>query len=174
MRHKAVLVTLAILGAIAVMFGWGFYRNSRITARYEGVSVGASEGQVRRILGTPSWVEPCGKSFGRRKPNCTEYIYRNSLLTRFMSRRLRRRFLEALPHPKVTTRKDTFVFVSAAYEATVPVSSPVGRDARLKCAECYCGDLLFTRASGAMDLFTCVECPKALLSDPVGILVVAI
>jgi len=23
-------------------------------------------------------VEPCGKSFGEAKPNCTEYIYRNS------------------------------------------------------------------------------------------------
>lgn len=78
MRHKAVLLTLAVLGAIAAMFGWGFYRNSRITAHYESVSVGASEEQVQRILGTPSWVEPCGKSFGRPKPNCTEYIYRNS------------------------------------------------------------------------------------------------
>jgi hypothetical protein len=60
------------------MLGWGFYRNSRISTRYEGVSIGASDGQVLRILGTPSWVEPCGKSFGTPKANCTEYIYRNS------------------------------------------------------------------------------------------------
>jgi hypothetical protein len=30
------------------------------------------------VLGRPSWIEPCGKSFGKPKPNCAEYIYRNS------------------------------------------------------------------------------------------------
>jgi hypothetical protein len=78
MRHKAALLALAFVGAIAVMLGWGFYRNSRISSRYDAVSVGASDQQVVRLLGTPSWVEPCGKSFGTPKPNCTEYIYRNS------------------------------------------------------------------------------------------------
>jgi hypothetical protein len=29
-------------------------------------------------MGQPSWIEPCGRSFGRHKDNCTEYIYRNS------------------------------------------------------------------------------------------------
>jgi hypothetical protein len=37
-----------------------------------------SEMEVVRLLGNPSWVEPCGKSFGPLKPSCTEYIYRNS------------------------------------------------------------------------------------------------
>jgi hypothetical protein len=78
MRHNAALLALAVVGAIAVMLGWGFYRNSRISSRYDAVSVGASDQQVVRLLGTPSWVEPCGKSFGTPKPNCTEYIYRNS------------------------------------------------------------------------------------------------
>jgi hypothetical protein len=78
MRHKAALLALAVVGAIAVMLGWGSWRNSRISSRYEAVSVGASDQQVVRLLGTPSWVEPCGKSFGAPKPNCTEYIYRNS------------------------------------------------------------------------------------------------
>ena len=78
MRHHAALLALAVVGAIAVMLGWGFYRNSRISSRYDAVSVGASDQQVVRLLGTPSWVEPCGKSFGTPKPNCTEYIYRNS------------------------------------------------------------------------------------------------
>ena len=78
MRHKAALLALGVVEAIAVMLGWGFYRNSRISSRYDAVSVGASDQQVVRLLGTPSWVEPCGKSFGTPKPNCTEYIYRNS------------------------------------------------------------------------------------------------
>jgi hypothetical protein len=42
------------------------------------VNVGASNEQVLRLLGAPSWVETCGKSFGTPKPNCTEYIYRDS------------------------------------------------------------------------------------------------
>jgi hypothetical protein len=78
MRHKAAFLSLAVVGLIAVMLGWGFYRNSRLAARYESVSVGDSSEQVTRLLGTPSWVEPCGKSFGRPRPNCTEYIYRSS------------------------------------------------------------------------------------------------
>jgi hypothetical protein len=78
MRHKAGLLTLAAVGTVAAMIGWGLFRNSRITTRYEGVSLGQSDQQVLRLLGTPSWIEPCGKSFGTQKPNCTEYIYRNS------------------------------------------------------------------------------------------------
>lgn len=76
MGLKAALLALAV--ATAVMLGWGFYRNFRISNRHEAVRVGASDQQVVRLLGTPSWVEPCGKSFGTPKPNCTEYIYRNS------------------------------------------------------------------------------------------------
>jgi hypothetical protein len=78
MRNKAVFLCVAVVGLAAAMLGWGFFRNSRITARYEGVRVGASKEQVVHLLGTPSWAEPCGKSFGTPKPNCTEYIYRNS------------------------------------------------------------------------------------------------
>ena len=78
MRHKAAVFFFAFLGLIAVLIAWGFYRNSSISSRFDGVSVGASNEQVMRLLGRPSWIEPCGKSFGRQKPNCTEYIYRNS------------------------------------------------------------------------------------------------
>ena len=78
MRHKAAFLSLVFVGLVTVMLGWGFYRNSRITGRYEAVGVGTSKEQVLRLLGTPSWVEPCGKSFGTPTPNCTEYIYRNS------------------------------------------------------------------------------------------------
>lgn len=78
MRHKAALLALAFVAMTAVMLGWAFYRNSRIGTCYERVSVGASDQQVLRLLGTPSWIEPCGKSFGTPKPNCSEYIYRNS------------------------------------------------------------------------------------------------
>jgi outer membrane protein assembly factor BamE (lipoprotein component of BamABCDE complex) len=78
MRSKAALLALADVAMIAVMLGWAFYRNSRIASRYQRVSVGASVQQVLRLLGTPSWMEPCGQSFGTRELNCTEYIYRNS------------------------------------------------------------------------------------------------
>jgi len=40
--------------------------------------IGSSNQEVINLLGRPSWVEPCGKSFGTARPNCTEYIYRNS------------------------------------------------------------------------------------------------
>src|ERR1700730_17392381 len=78
MKKKAAVLLLACGGVIAVSLGWCFDRNSRITAGYESVNVGASSEQVLRLLGAPSWVETCGKSFGQPKPNCTEYIYRDS------------------------------------------------------------------------------------------------
>ena len=78
MRHKAPVLSLAFIGLIALTIVWGFYRNSRIGARFGGVTVGASDKDVVRLLGRPSWIEPCGRSFGTPKPNCTEYIYRNS------------------------------------------------------------------------------------------------
>jgi len=78
MRNKGVLLCAVIAGVAATMLGWGFFRNSRIGAQFDRVNVGASKEQVVRLLGTPYWIEPCGKSFGTPKPNCTEYIYRNS------------------------------------------------------------------------------------------------
>lgn len=78
MRQKMAFVALAVIAPTAILLGWAFWRNSRITSRYEAVRLGTSEQEVLRLLGTPSWVEPCGKSFGTPKPNCTEYIYRNS------------------------------------------------------------------------------------------------
>ena len=77
MRSRANRLCVLIIGLTAAMLGWGFFRNSRIGAQFDRVNVGASKEQVVRLLGTPSWIEPCGKSFGTRKPNCTEYIYRN-------------------------------------------------------------------------------------------------
>ncbi len=78
MRSKAAILPLIFAGLIASVVGCGFYRNSRISARFERVTVGASDEQVRHVLGRPSWIEPCGKSFGAPRPHCTEYIYRNS------------------------------------------------------------------------------------------------
>lgn len=78
MKHKVAVLTLTLVGLIALMLVWSFYRNYRIAARYEEVGTGASDQQVSRLLGPPSWTEPCGKSFGSPKANCTEYIYRNS------------------------------------------------------------------------------------------------
>ena len=78
MRRKAVTISLIFVGLVALVIGSGFYRNSRISTRFEAVTIGASDEQVRRVLGRPSWIEPCGKSFGKPKPNCAEYIYRNS------------------------------------------------------------------------------------------------
>ena len=69
---------LIVVGLAASSVVWGFYRNSRIDRQFEGVTVGASDAQVRNLLGRPSWTEPCGKSFGTPKPSCTEYLYRNS------------------------------------------------------------------------------------------------
>ena len=74
-----VLVGILIVAGLAASFvAWGFYRNSRLDRQFEAVTVGASDAQVRNLLGRPSWSEPCGKSFGTPKPNCTEYLYRNS------------------------------------------------------------------------------------------------
>ena len=78
MRHKAAVFVLAFIGLVALTTAWGFYRNSRIATGYSAVHVGASQAEVVRLLGKPSWIETCGKSFGTPKPNCTEYIYRNS------------------------------------------------------------------------------------------------
>lgn len=77
MRPMALLVR-AVVALLAVMLGWAFYRNSQIAARFERVTIGTSNQDVVSLLGRPSWVEACGKSFGTPKPNCTEYIYRNS------------------------------------------------------------------------------------------------
>jgi hypothetical protein len=77
MRHKAAVLFLAFGGLVALI-AWGFHRNSVIAARFRAVHAGVSETEVVRLLGKPSWVEPCGKSFGTPRPNCTEYIYRDS------------------------------------------------------------------------------------------------
>ena len=40
--------------------------------------VGASEMEVMRLQRSPSWAEPCGKSFGTPKSNGTELILDHS------------------------------------------------------------------------------------------------
>jgi outer membrane protein assembly factor BamE (lipoprotein component of BamABCDE complex) len=54
------------------------HRNSRLARMFSSVHPGASEEQVIQLLKRPSWVEPCGKSFGPLVENCWEYIYRDS------------------------------------------------------------------------------------------------
>ena len=78
MSRKLLFLPFGFLALIALAIGWAFYRNSRIDAGFGGTAVGASDTEVVRLLGGPSWIEPCGKSFGTPKPNCSEYIYRNS------------------------------------------------------------------------------------------------
>lgn len=71
------LLSLMFVG-LALPLGWGFYRNSRIEAHFKKVTVGASSEVVQGLMGQPSWIEPCGESFGTTRPNCNAYIYRNS------------------------------------------------------------------------------------------------
>ncbi len=78
MRHKAAFIVLVFVAMLAVATAWGFGRNALIERRFAAVHPGLSGIEVVRLLGKPSWVEPCGKSFGTPKPQCTEYIYRNS------------------------------------------------------------------------------------------------
>ena len=78
MRHKAATFLLAFVALIGMATAFGFVRNALVARRFAAVHIGASELDVKRALGRPSWVEPCGKSFGEPKPHCTEYIYRNS------------------------------------------------------------------------------------------------
>lgn len=78
MFQRFAIGLLLLVGLIALLAGWGFYRNARMSKRFEEVTLGASDAQVRYLLGRPSWIESCGKSFGTAKPNCTEYLYRNS------------------------------------------------------------------------------------------------
>jgi hypothetical protein len=78
MRHKAAIFVLGFAVLVALIAAWGFHRNSRIDAGFRAVHVGASQTEVVRLLGKPSWIEACGKSFGEQKSNCTEYIYRDS------------------------------------------------------------------------------------------------
>jgi hypothetical protein len=78
MRRIAAISLLAFVALVGTATAFAFVRNALIARRFAKVQVGTSEGNVRRALGRPSWVEPCGKSFGTPKPHCTEYIYRNS------------------------------------------------------------------------------------------------
>jgi hypothetical protein len=78
MRHKAAVFVISLIVVIGLATAWGFHRNSRVDTRFGKIRVGASESEVVKLLGRPSWIEPCGKSFGTPKPNCTELIYRNS------------------------------------------------------------------------------------------------
>jgi hypothetical protein len=46
MKRKFPLGLLIVVGLVALFVGWGFYRNSTIGTRFEGVNVGASDVQV--------------------------------------------------------------------------------------------------------------------------------
>ena len=69
----------AVIGMIVVSaFVYGLSRNTRLNGTFSSVRVGATQNEVIQAMGRPSWIEPCGKSFGEPKPHCTEFIYRNS------------------------------------------------------------------------------------------------
>lgn len=74
---KATEVVLVLVGLAALTIAWEDHRGSRIENAFSAVHVGATEPEVRHLLGRPSWVEPCGKSQGNPAPNCTAYIYRD-------------------------------------------------------------------------------------------------
>ena len=69
---------LVFVGLVMLTIAWEYHRGSRIENAFSAVHVGATETEVRHLLGRPSWVEPCGKSQGNPAPNCTAYIYRGS------------------------------------------------------------------------------------------------
>jgi hypothetical protein len=71
-------IPIGTIAMVLVTCGYGMQRNSHISASLDSVQVGWSDSQVVQAVGKPSWIEACGKSFGMPKPNCTEYIYRNS------------------------------------------------------------------------------------------------
>lgn len=78
MKHKSALFAISVVVVVLLAAAWGVRRNSRIDMRFRAVHAGASEIEVVELMGKPSWIEPCGTSFGTAKPNCTEFIYRNS------------------------------------------------------------------------------------------------
>ena len=78
MRHKAGLSLLAVMALVASVAAWGAHRNSHLGRMFASVHAGDSEKQVQQLLGRPSRIEACGKSFGPPRANCTEYIYRDS------------------------------------------------------------------------------------------------
>ena len=77
-RPAAILSLVAVL--IGVMLGYACYRNTQLEKNFPRIHAGLTDKEVVAILGKPSWVEPCGKSFGDPKQNCTQYLYRNSFV----------------------------------------------------------------------------------------------
>ena len=77
-RPAAILSLVAVL--IGVTLGYACYRNTQLEKNFPRIHPGLSDKEVVAILGKPSWVEPCGKSFGNTKQNCTQYLYRNSFV----------------------------------------------------------------------------------------------
>lgn len=69
---------VALLALVSFSLAWAVHRNSGLHSRFRAIQPRMSQAEVVRLLGTPSWIEPCGQSFGARKPNCTKFIYRNS------------------------------------------------------------------------------------------------
>jgi hypothetical protein len=75
-RDAALL--LGVIGLILASGAFAIHRNSRLATDFAHLHIGLSDKGVLTVLRRPSWVEPCGKSFGMPKADCTEYIYRNS------------------------------------------------------------------------------------------------
>jgi len=79
--RDAGLLLLAIGLIMCLIIGAGAFaahRNSRLAQDFGRIHVGLTDREVLSVLGKPSWIEACGKSFGNPKADCTEYIYRNS------------------------------------------------------------------------------------------------
>ncbi len=78
LRSAATLALVILLIGSAIAFAC--YRNTQLEKNFPRIHAGLTDKEVVAILGKPSWVEPCGKSFGDPKQNCTQYLYRNSFV----------------------------------------------------------------------------------------------
>ena len=79
MRIRDGILVLGVISLVLCAWAFAVHRNSRLASGFSIIHVGMGEKEVLTVLGRPSWVEPCGKTFRMRpRAGCTEYIYRNS------------------------------------------------------------------------------------------------
>ena len=72
-RNHAKAILLGCVAVVAVCAAWEYHRGSRIEERFSSIHIGASESEVRRILGRPWRIEPA-ETMGNPIPNCTDIL----------------------------------------------------------------------------------------------------
>jgi hypothetical protein len=80
MRRILGWVTAFLIIAIALWLGWALLQDRKLKTGFEQIRVGESEHDVRKTLGRPNRIEPCGAFFApldaERKRNCSkEFFY---------------------------------------------------------------------------------------------------